>query len=278
MNWRSEYKKCLLDTSRQYMIETYVLNSKIWPGHETILQRLNKKQQYTIVNKSRGVGFTTLLASYIACELVLNSDENKQYLYITPHHVMCREFLNQVKEIVKKIPDGFFTGQNIVPRMENNSTFRVGKAVIKFMSINMHTQYMLPDNQKEQYELIFIDEPVAGSSQFVNTYDIRSMLYTLSLACNHIIIGGTPNHKNEHWFETIRQAINDNAYIILPWYTSYKNRENGDDTPIILHNENIETHTNKWFEKMKQNFWNKEDFEEEIECKVWRNITIKEYI
>lgn len=71
--WKKELKKCSLDKSRRYMIETYIFKSPLWFRQRELLECMTKRH-VTLSVKSRTVGYTSLMAAFTACEMVLNSD------------------------------------------------------------------------------------------------------------------------------------------------------------------------------------------------------------
>ena len=60
MNWKKEYKECLLNN--KYMIENYIIKNDLWEAQKDLLNII-LENKLTIVTKSRDVGFTSLLAA-----------------------------------------------------------------------------------------------------------------------------------------------------------------------------------------------------------------------
>lgn len=283
MNWRSEYKKCLLDPSRKYMIEKF-LQMQLWPIQNDLLVCASTKQ-YTVVTKSRDVGFTTTLAAYVACELALNSDDGDgneytiTYLALTSN--MMYDFRCKVMHFLDYIPAQLFTNENkkIVSNKQNGIT--VGNASLNLSVLHDRNQFTIQNvsNNKNKTDLLIFDEPVCGSNAWVNEYDVKSFLEIMQSVCKRVITGGTPNHKNKWWFDVVSEAKNKYMYLLMPWYSNKDHQENDDDIPklYIAHDGSVE-YTNKWFEKRRYYINNSDLFDEEINCKVWKEKIVKEYV
>lgn len=281
MNWKSEYKKCLLDTSRRYMIEKF-LQMQLWPVQNDLLVCASTKP-YTVVTKSRDVGFTTTLAAYVACELALNSDDCDDkytitYLTLTSH--MMYDFRCKVIHFLDYIPAQLFTNENKKFVSNNQNGITVGNASLNFSVLDEKNQFTIQDmfSNKKKTDLLIFDEPVCCGKAWENEYDVKGFLDTMQLICKRVIAGGTPNHKNKRWFDVVSEAKNMCMHLLMPWYSNKAHQVNDDDTPkpYITH-DGSEGYTNEWFEKKKYYFDNSDRFDEEIDCKVWREKIVKEY-
>ena len=106
--WKKELKKCSLDTSRRYMIETYIFKSPLWFGQRELLECMTKRH-VTLSVKSRAVGYTSLMAALTACEMVLNSDMEDisdtpyNIIYIAQSGQERSMFIRQVIEYIDRI-------------------------------------------------------------------------------------------------------------------------------------------------------------------------------
>lgn len=283
MNWRSEYKKCLLDTSRKYMIENF-LQMQLWPVQNDLLVCASTKQ-YTVVTKSRDVGFTTTLAAYVACELALNSDgcDGEEYTitYLTLTGNMMYDFRCKVIHFLDYIPAQLFSNENkkIVSNSQNGIT--IGNASLNLSVLHDRNQFTIQNvfNSKKKSDLLIFDEPVCGSSAWVNEYDVKSFLETMQIICKRVIAGGTPNHKNKWWFDVVSEAKNMCIHLLMPWYSNKGHQENDDDTPkLYITHDGSKEYTNKWFEKRRYHINDSDIFDEEINCKVWKEKIVKEYV
>lgn len=283
MNWRSEYKKCLLDTSRKHMIETYLLNSTLWLKQDELLSNIITNER-TIVTKSRNVGFTTLLAAYTACELAINSDgkndNDYSIVYVALNINMLHEFRKKVLLFLDLIPTELFSQENKSVTIKPDSII-VGKSTLIFTLLQESNQYALQRSfqNKKNVDLLIFDEPVIGGFKWINEYDVKSFLDALQYSCEKMVVGGTPNHKNKWWFDVITEAKKMCSYLIIPWYTNKAHRVNDEDLPKLhITHDGVEEYTNEWFEKRKFYINNSDAFEEEINCKVWKEKVVKEFV
>lgn len=253
MNWKSELKKCLLNENRKYMIENYVFEKQLWQKQTELLDLIIDKQ-YAIVTKSRNVGFTSLMAAYVACEMALNGDgvNNRDFKirYIAPNYNMGTYFMRMVINYLKTIPTSLHIITDYITECKNNKV-RYDKAVL-----HIQIDKTCIENQDSFYNITIYDEPVAGKiKEEQNVYDIINVL---RLTSSKVIVGGCPNHKVPSWYNVVLDAKRDGNYMILPWETN--------DTQ------------KKTLEEMKYEYRDIDDFQEELNCKVWRERTVKDYV
>ena len=278
-NWRAELKKCLLDNTRSYMIENFAFQSSLWEMQSELLKMLSSKK-YMVVTKSRDVGFTHLMAAYVACEMVLNSDgvedtsqRHFTIRYMAPNHNMGTHFASLVKSYLTRIPSELYIAENVVVRSKNNEIC-VGKAIL-----TVKTDDVQFDNIgfSHPYDVIIYDEPVAGKTS-KQDFDITNIIGALRLNTSKLIVGGTPNHRVKKWYDVVTDAKNKCVHLIINWATNKNHRLSDDDVPIPVIDNNGNWHlTNEWLRDRRKRYIDIDDFEEEINCKVWREKVIKEY-
>lgn len=274
MNWRCEYKKCLIDTTRKYMIENYVFKKPLWEIQNELLDFINNKKK-TIVTKSRDVGFTDIMAAYVACELVLNSDgindENFIVYYCTPTNMLGNVFYNKVLQYIKKIPYELYTCESFGIG-QTPKEIEIGKSILKIVDKDTISKSLISCN------LIIADEIVTG---MVNNNFHTGNLIAMSkfFGTNKTIIGSVPNHKNTEWFNIIKEAKEEGNYFVMPWWSNPKHKFDASDEkmPIITSNGEIEYY-NKWYSNRKHLYHDEDSFNEEVCCQVWREKVVKEYI
>lgn len=273
MNWRSEYKKCLMDTTRKYMIENYVFRKPLWEIQCELLDFINNKKK-TIVTKSRDVGFTDIMAAYVACELVLNSDgiNDKNFIvyYCTPTYMLGNDFYNKVLQYIKKIPHELYSCESFGIG-QTPQEIEIGKSIFKIVDKNTISKSLISCN------LIIADEIVSGVVN--NNFHTENLIAMSKLfSDNKTIIGSVPNHKNIEWFNIIKEAKGEGNYFVMPWWSNPNHGSEYDTKiPILTSNGEIEYYNN-WFSKMKHKYRDNDAFDEEIRCKVWREKVVKEYI
>ena len=272
MNWKSELKKCLLDKSRKYMIEKYALQNEIWDMHPELLDMINNNK-YVVVTKSRNVGFTSLMAAYVACEMVLNSDGNNDIYrvrYIPGNCNTKYDFISLVKQYISNIPLELYTCEKFIIK-EKGDELHLGKAILTIKGYNTEVF------ESEYYDLIIYDEPVIGTIN--KKVDMVDRINDLLLNKPKLIVGGTPNHKNNSWYTVVLDAKNNGNYFVLPWTINKNHRLGKDDIPVTIPESDGKTiTTNRWLEELESSYINPNDFEEEILCKIWREKIVKEYI
>ena len=106
--WKKELKKCSLDRTRAYMISKYIFKKPLWRGQSELLEVMLKRD-VTLSIKSRCVGYTSLMAAFTACEMVLNYDIKRlngetHIVYIAPSGNMRSLFMNKVCEYIEMLP------------------------------------------------------------------------------------------------------------------------------------------------------------------------------
>ena len=198
MNWKKEYKECLLNN--KYMIEKYIFENDLWQIQELLLETI-LKNNLTIITKSRNVGFTSLLAGLTAREIALNSEKKVSILYLSQNGNMCSEFKNRLKNYLKNIPEYLFTGEE--------------KCNIQTGLLDTYLKYGTC-----HFDICIIDEPVACNDNI----DIIKLVDFLKTISDKIIIGGTGNCNNETWFDFISKNKDNVPYIKMRWNSNPNNK------------------------------------------------------
>lgn len=196
MNWKKEYKECLLNN--KYMLEKYILKNDLWEIQKDLLNII-LENKLTIVTKSRDVGFTSLISALSAREIALNSEKKVSILYISQNAMMNDVFKNKLKNYLKNIPEELFTG--IEPYQ------------IQTCNIDNYQNRIIGE---DFFDIIIIDEPVVLNDNI----DVIKLVDFLKFKCNKIIIGGVGNYKNETWFDFISMNKNKTPYMIMPWFSN----------------------------------------------------------
>lgn len=196
MNWKKEYKECLLNN--KYMLEKYILKNDLWQAQKDLLNII-LENKLTIVTKSRDVGFTSLMSALSAREIALNSEKKVSILYISQNAMMNGEFKNKLKNYLKNIPEELFTGEE---------PYNIQTCVID--------NYQNRIIGEEFFDIIIIDEPVALNDNI----DVIKLVDFLMCKGNKIIIGGVGNYKNKTWFDFISMNKDNTPYMIMPWFSN----------------------------------------------------------
>ena len=203
MNWKLELKKCLEDKSRAYMIEKYLFKGDLWKGQSKVLDKIIANHT-TIVTKSRDVGFTTLMAAYVACELALNSENSSRKLFV------YGSFNNQTYDLFKKKVQEFL---DLIP----NELF-----------IESNTPYLIRRLWKLNTECL---EGIISDPDITIIYD--EYAYSSGLEFKDIdwpfvkkfIICSTPNHNNLKWYNLVENVVNTSSYVRMEWFENPRHRD-----------------------------------------------------
>lgn len=194
MNWKKEYKECLLNN--KYMLEKYIFKNDLWQAQKDLLNII-LENKLTIVTKSRDVGFTSLLTALSAREIALNSEKKVSILYLSQNGNMCSEFKNRLKNYLKNIPEYLFTGEE--------------KCDIQTGLLDNYLKYGTC-----HFDICIIDEPVTCNDNI----DIIKLVDFLKTISDKIIIGGVGNYKNKTWFDFISRNKDNSPYMIMPWFSN----------------------------------------------------------
>ena len=195
VDWKKELKKCALDTTRAYMIEKYVFKSPLWKGQKELLG-CTKHRHVTFSTKSRAVGYTTLMAALVACEMVLNCDvENSDMVYISHTEQDKRIFQKKVIEYINAIPKELWTTDSLELIVSKNRSITLGKSkvILECAGDGQPTRY----NYEEPKYAIY-DEMVRTKDNFDFNDPNEHYWFVKS---DKVIIGGCPNHMNEKYFD-----------------------------------------------------------------------------
>lgn len=207
--WKKEYKKCLLDTTRMYMMEYYCFHHSLWKGQYNVIRNLYEDTKLLIVSKSRDVGYTSLMAARTACELALNSDEKNDIIFIGFSRQSCRDFYDKVREYIHTMPSELITCSDISTDV-NHRYLKVGCSRLIVTTSSKELPFSRDDIHPTY---VIYDEPVTKR----DNYDIEGDLCLGSWFndSQHIIIGGCSNHRNEKWFNFVKK--NKNSVIKMEY-------------------------------------------------------------
>lgn len=273
INWRSEFKKCISDVTRKYMIEKYIFEQDLLDSQKIILEQI-KTHNTVAISKSRDIGYTSIMAAYVACELVLNSDTSFNILYIACNGQSSFLFRKKVREYLSMIPSQLYTDEYAKIGYYGNKGIKFGNAQAVIIS-GSDERYIIEKTCSLTFECAIFDEVA-----FLEDLDINHIVdVILKPICNLIIIGSTPNHNNLNWYNFVKILKDKGQYIEIPWFLNQKHQADETDKPVILcDSEHLEFYySNKWLEKRRFNYVNEDIFNEEYNARVWKYKTVKEY-
>lgn len=254
VNWKKELKLCALDKSRAYMISKYIFHNDLWVGQKMLLKHIHDKQ-LTLSVKSRNVGYTSLMAAFVACEMVLRCDEENtgysktRIVYIAPNGNMRRYFLKMVCEYIQMIPSELWT--DILPLTIKDKYLELGN--IGLMVTDGGVTGFSNSNSKV-VEYVIYDEMITNNDDFDFESCYEKEWYEKS---DRIIIGGCCNHNNEKFYEFAKK---------------YKEKGNEIIEMNFFDNPN---NTKKHYNRMRQFANDSHSFADEFDCEIYKLVKEK---
>lgn len=278
---RSEYKKCLLDTSREYMIDKYALGQgkDLWCIQKNVLDLMNSLNT-VVVTKSRNVGFTSLMAMYTACELYLNSDEKAGIIYVGQSYQMACHFRKMVAMYLDAIREnlGTWSGENLEVSISESGGLKVGDARLMCYSVRSYLERFYCVVPRQNVKSVIIDEPVAGDTDndvnLLMDYTRKTVFKDMDVK---IVIGSTPNRFNSSWYKLVEKYHYTPHYIRMEWWD---NECKVKEDPIVEITDADFTkfyRTNKRHTELRK-MLSEDNFEDEIEARVCKIKTVYEYL
>lgn len=273
-NWKHEYKLCLKDKTRAYMIEEYVFRRKLLNSQHEILNHITE-YGIRVISKSRDIGYTSVMAAYVACEIVLNCDE-KSYnmLYVGHDNSSCHTFSKMVLEYLEKIPRELYSDEDAKISFANCKEIVIGGSRLGLTNCESGTQRIIESTHSRCVSCIIFDE--IAFIENIDMSDIIDMLYPI---CATMIFGSNPNHNNLNWYKFVKKFKNTSNYLEIPWYMNELHSIGDNDLVEIITDADgkEEYRTNKWYRKRRHLYFNEDEFKEEYDAKVWKYKTIKDY-
>ena len=274
-NWKREYKKCLLDETRAYMIEKFIFGKELLHSQRAILNHI-KKNSTNVISKSRDIGYTSIMAAYVACEMALNCDESFHMMYIGHNGMTCTFFRDQVLKNLTDLPKELFSDENAKLEYSNNKGFRFGKAYLRLTNGYGGKSAIFSATNSLVLACVIFDEVA-----FLDKLDVADVIKeVLEYKCSTYIVGSNPNHENLNWYNFVKKYKNTTSYIEIPWHMNQLHKDSDNDLLEIITDADgkEEYRTNKWYRKRRHMYFNEDEFKEEYDAKVWKYKTIKEYV
>jgi len=160
------------------------------------------ENRFSIIKKSRQMHATTLLANYVAWQLLHNKN-SITIMYMSNMLHMSQRFIELVDKSIK-----YFTNEIGMPVDEYNSMFRINSR----KEINMANGNRVKGlaTSKEALRGFTSDLIIFDEAAFINEIDIliSSLLPTLSTGGKMIMVS-TPNGLDEGFYETWKQSLNE---------------------------------------------------------------------
>jgi hypothetical protein len=274
-NWKSEYKRCLLDETRSYMIEKFIFGKELLYSQRAILNHI-KKNSTNVISKSRDIGYTSIMAAYVACEIALNCDEKSfNMLYVGHNSCSCHTFSKMVLEYLEKIPRELYSDEDAKVLFANCKEIVIGGSRLGLTNCERGAQRIIESIHSWCVSCIIFDEIA-----FIENIDISNIIDMLHPICTTMILGSNPNHENLNWYNFVKKYKDSSNYIEVPWHMNQLHKDSDNDLLEIITDADgkEEYRTNKWYRKRRHLYFNEDEFKEEYEAKVWKYKTIKEYV
>lgn len=207
--WKSELKKCSLDRTRAYMMSKYIFRKPLWGGQVKLLNAMLKRD-LTLSIKSRNVGYTSLMAAFTACEMVLNYDIKRlngktHIVYIAPFASMRHLFLKQVQEYIEMLPEELWVTNDCPRLLEihkcSDSGLYLELGEVKLMATDAGTVGFKNSSNKLPSYVIY-DEMVIQNDDFDFNSSEEENWRKIS---DKTVIGGNPNHRNEKFYNFAKE-------------------------------------------------------------------------
>jgi hypothetical protein len=249
-DWKKELKKCSLDTTRVYMIEKYVFNSKLWNGQKHLLEWM-KHRHVTFSVKSRGVGYTSLMAALTACEMVLNYDIEgvTDIVYIAQSREEKSMFIKQVIEYIDRIPKQLWTSDCNLS--STSKELRLGNSRL---TTTLPDRHGFSTSNSKRPKFVIYDEMVSCNSDFDFNNPYEQNWFEIS---DKVIIGGCANHNNEKFYNFAKDYKEKyGCFVKMEW----------DDNPC---------HTTYDYEFKKYCCEDIYSFSDEFDCEIFKLVKEK---
>jgi len=210
---KKEYLKCAHDCA--YFLKKYCkiqhptrgkIGFSLYPFQEKVLELLLKDEEYAIINKSRQLGLSTLVAGLSLWMMIFQEDRN--ILCIATKETTAINLIKKVKVMFSNLPSWLQEDS-----IENNKT----SLVLKNGSQIKATSAASDAGRSEAVSLLIIDE-----AAFIDGIDTiwTSAQQTLATGGKCIAIStpfGTGNWFHKTWVKA-KTKSNNFIPIKLPWY------------------------------------------------------------
>lgn len=211
---KTEYKNCIQNIP--YFIKKYIqiehpqrgrIPFHLYLFQEKVVNLFNRKDKYIIINKSRQLGVSTLVAAYALWLILFH--ENKNILVIATKQDTAKNMISKVRFMYDNLPRWLKLGEK--PLENNKLSLKLNNgSQIKAVSAAADS------GRSEAVSLLIIDE-----AAFIEDIDeiFPSAQQTLATGGQCIAIS-TPKGTGNWFYTTFSQAeLNTNGFlpIKLPW-------------------------------------------------------------
>lgn len=277
---REEVVKCMLDTSRRYMIENYLstfdatqkrsVQFKLLPRQEILVQALRDNDN-VITIKSRQEGITTTVAAVMACEMVLAAKESPENILCIGNKLdLSQQMITKIKEFIRQLPRWFFGDEyfSLDPKNQKNNDkktpiFTICNKDHIQLSHNLSEGHARSSGENSSRGISAVSRLIFDEAAFIEKGRTvyAQALPTISTG-GKITIISTPNGKDQLYYDIYDKAkAGRNNFVIVesrwhqdPRYNKYlKWLKTNDDGELEIYNEptidakgNVKYDNDKW--------------------------------
>ena len=244
---REEYLKCVLDTSRRYMIENYLstfdatqkkrVPFTLFPRQVVLVDAL-RDYDNVITIKSRQEGITTTVAAKMACEMVLASRES-------PENVLCignkldlsQQMVTKIKEFIYQLPRWFFGDEffsmdkkDVRNDDKKNPIFSTCNKDKLELACNGSMAHARSSGENAARGISAVSRLIFDEAAFIEKgKDVYAQALPTISTGGKITMISTPNGKDELYYETYNNARTgkNNFHIVESmWYQDPRYNKN----------------------------------------------------
>lgn len=241
---QQEYIKCLLDTSRIYMIRNYLKTYDATQRKEVAFELFPRQQDLCgmlgsanniVTTKPRQAGITTTAGAFIACEICLAEVDSPQTVLVIGNTLdLAQQMLFKIRDFILQFPlwmwgdeYGLTEKEKLSPPKNKNVIFDVcnSKELLLKNGCKVVARSSGPDASRGVGGVTWL---IFDEAAFIeNGRDVYASAIPTVSTGGHIIMISTPNGKDQLYYETCRQAKlketdpdkwNNFELVELKWY------------------------------------------------------------
>lgn len=252
-----EYKKCILDKSRIYMIENYLTTFdatrndtvafKLFPRQKALLRALSENIN-NVTTKPRQAGVSTIVMAKCACDIAL-ADPNKPetVLIIANNLDLSKEDLLKLKDFIEQLPRWFW-GSEYYGTEENEKKPIFTKANEKQLILkNKSKAYSRSAGPNASRGISSVTRLIFDEAAFIeDAGTITSAISTTAASAKNVIYISTPHGQDLVYYpvyDGAKKEMNGFKLTEFRWYQdprynknllwTKKNKETSDVNTII---------------------------------------------
>ena len=303
-----EFKKCYMDKSRIYMIETYFktydattrkeMPFKLFPRQKAFLKALAEKNEIIAV-KHRQAGITTISAAWMACQCALAQPNEQECIVLIANQLaMAEEYLEKVLYFLDQCPRFLYNSNYYSPDKNdprNTKSIYLKRNQSEFLLFNGCHAYARSSKKGATRGISAVTILALDESAHLDS-STSTEVYSAAIACQSTvknpktIMISTPNGKDQLYYKIYSQAVaglNNYTIVDFRWYQDPRynrrlswyriNEETGDketfNEEVLDKLGNIKYDEEHW-KDMVTNGWTPTSPWYETMCKKFGNDTV----